>query len=562
MATLTIFSVNMPQTIDDHWTSLGHNVISTFWPHPTFLDLEEVLDGTMPDIIIQREVLHQKIILKGLSKYTCPRAYWALDPHLNAYWQAAYCNLFDAVFTTQRYLTDELQQYGAVEPTWIPAFAQPQRLTPWSKRQFDISFAGRVSTERPIRTHFIEQLTNLFSESFRHEQDLNVTEMFAMYCDTKIIPNESILGETNFRFFEAPSCGSLLITPQTHPDQDLLLTPNVECVTYADGLEFVSLLRYYLEHPLKAQRIALAGYERVRNEHTASHRAQRMFDVIENSTTNGVRTVEEEEYWLTLTYFLLWQTQQGVLPPSKLLDALLSHTNDDIMLAAAIHMLSASGGEKGFFNILEIKNSTLPDSFIRSKTALSFALLSGIRQGYTADSPKGDVDLLQDASDLFFQVCNSTPLHISDQRSLIMYWHDYFADQKRIFRSGMTFNEETNLPESALDCLFLLLHINSNDLQAIDKLNSHMREIQGQEYARSGLLSHLTLHSPLDWHLGLEKAIVDLQSFRLESGTEELFHSYCVARDAGHAEQYSRKLSTYDARGLKGQWLKKMSGDS
>jgi glycosyltransferase involved in cell wall biosynthesis len=70
----------------------------------------------------------------------------------------------------------------------------------------------------------------------RRAQDLGFAPMLEFYDRSRIVPNESIFGEVNFRLFEAASCGCAVINPATPGLQDLFI-PGEEVAAYRDGAE-------------------------------------------------------------------------------------------------------------------------------------------------------------------------------------------------------------------------------------------------------------------------------------------------------------------------------------
>ncbi len=50
-------------------------------------------------------------------------------------------------------------------------------------------------------------------------QDLSREDMFGLYRDARIIPNESICFEVNCRLFETASAGAVPLTPASRPEQ-------------------------------------------------------------------------------------------------------------------------------------------------------------------------------------------------------------------------------------------------------------------------------------------------------------------------------------------------------
>ena len=95
--------------LTDALRRLGHRVVSaeTFLaPGAVEVDLAAVLEqlpaADRPDLLLVAERLGPRRLPLNLEKIKLPRAFYALDPHLNLYWHQKYASTFDLIFTTQR----------------------------------------------------------------------------------------------------------------------------------------------------------------------------------------------------------------------------------------------------------------------------------------------------------------------------------------------------------------------------------------------------------------------------------------------------------------------------
>lgn len=78
------------------------------------------------------------------------------------------------------------------------------------------------------------------------------------------------------RVFEVPGCGGFLLTSQTD-DLEQFLVPGREVETFDNGDELIEKSLYYLSHDEERERIAAAGLERVRREHSYQRRFEDVF---------------------------------------------------------------------------------------------------------------------------------------------------------------------------------------------------------------------------------------------------------------------------------------------
>jgi spore maturation protein CgeB len=79
------------------------------------------------------------------------------------------------------------------------------------------------------------------------------------------------------RIFEVPGCGGFLLT-QPADDLDRYYVPGREIVIFDDPDGLAEKIKYYLAHPEERDRIARAGHERTRSEHTYEIRFARLLE--------------------------------------------------------------------------------------------------------------------------------------------------------------------------------------------------------------------------------------------------------------------------------------------
>ena len=83
----------------------------------------------------------------------------------------------------------------------------------------------------------------------------------------------------HLREFEAPMSGALYCTGYTD-DLGEYYEPDKEVITYRNRGELVDKIRFYLSHPIEAERIRKAGHERALKCHTCQERFDALFNEI------------------------------------------------------------------------------------------------------------------------------------------------------------------------------------------------------------------------------------------------------------------------------------------
>lgn len=97
-------------------------------------------------------------------------------------------------------------------------------------------------------------------------------------CASKIVMNAgNIYGTMNMKHFEVMATRTLMFTDYTREFQDLRFKNEEHCIIYQTIDDLVDKVRYYLDHPSQADKIAQAGYAKTLEGHTNQHRVETMF---------------------------------------------------------------------------------------------------------------------------------------------------------------------------------------------------------------------------------------------------------------------------------------------
>lgn len=269
---------------------LGHRVVQaeTFLaPGAVEVDLEAVLDqlpaADRPDLLLVVERLGSRRLPLNIEKIKLPRAFYALDPHLNLYWHQKYASAFDLIFTTQKSSMSAFQVEGR-PAHWLPWAVNlnvvHDHLLP---RTHDLAFVGRVDSRLRLKRHLIlETLKTRFSLHLRGDRSENqVThhELGRIYSQARVVINESIQGEVNLRVFEAMAAGALLLTEDVGPNLVGLFTPGEHLITFGPE-DLVEKAAYFLAHEEERRDIAWQGRELVCARHDTLARARQFLDYL------------------------------------------------------------------------------------------------------------------------------------------------------------------------------------------------------------------------------------------------------------------------------------------
>src|SRR5207249_2632651 len=151
--------------------ALGHEVIAAFEEYPALAAAGVPFDVRVlwrclpapPDLLLVADMLGPQALPFGLEDVPAPRLYYAIDVHVNFFWQRHYARLFDLVLVAQK--------------DYVPLFAAagvPARWLPWGadervfherglRRVHDLVFVGTVDpATRPKRAAVVECLRRRF----------------------------------------------------------------------------------------------------------------------------------------------------------------------------------------------------------------------------------------------------------------------------------------------------------------------------------------------------------------------------------------------------------------
>ena len=521
-----------------HLEALGHTVHNVCSKDqtlylPTLLDRENL----QPDLVFQQERLGPRLLIQGLEKAPCPTAFLAVDSHLNLFWHRSYSQLFDTL------LTPHVSLFQALPAEWrhpniirFPHFGVGRSWLPHAGRQHDMAVCARVTEHRQIRTWLFALLKE--QHGLEAVEGLSFAEMLDLYADARIVPNESIGFEVNFRLFEAASCGALVLTPQIGDDQDKAFVPGKEMLVYRDGLELLEQIAWAKANPDEAERIARAGWERVQAEHLPSHRAATLAALAGGGSRHRA-TGEEAKRLLWQSTLQLARNGGRLWPVSFLLDRAEKRAPHPDIIAGQLRLQAES---KSPIKALALCRDVLAhEQFPGSLTLNAAGSACALRLGdFTVARQFWRRHLLHSGSD-GAQQNSGDP---ASPYALCLLWADALRRVGRLAQPGFAFAPESgHVPEAAYEFLLLAQYIDSNNLEAVKKAESLCAQMPAYMAFRLGQLALLSLHDQDNWRLQLEYGLASLRACRVPEGMFELREAMGKAHKQGKSAAFDRVLA-------------------
>lgn len=513
-------------------TELGHTVRELNLP-PGLVRLGPHLGSFQPDLLIQQETLGPRTVILDLGLVSCPKVFWSIDTHLNSFWHRYYGRLFDLVCSTQQHWLPWLQGRD-LQAVWLPWSGVQRPTRSWEGRRA-LSFVGRVTPERPVRGWFLDLLAT--QDGFEAVDGLAHAAMLDRYDRTKIVPNESIFGEINFRLFEAASCGCAVVNPDI-PGLDELFAPGEEVAVYRDGAELVHWLGRLRAGDVSARLMGARARSRVLRDHLPRQRAQSLLDqALLAAPKARVGVSGDISLWLAL--YRLWEAGRLGMSAQEMEQAFFSLPADEEVLAVLLRLRAAAGRDA----FMQLAAPVLANGqYVESPLVNLAGSMGALRH----DDPA--------TARLFFlrhqRWAKLRTLPPGEGAvSICLAWAGELQRLGEAFRPGFTFNPARHLPESALECLVLASEMTPHDREIYRSMDRLLERTAGWESLRLQAMSYLGLRERDNWRLGMRLGVTNCQAFRVTQGVEELLAALETARRQGEEKRFWTMLDGMDRSG-------------
>jgi glycosyltransferase involved in cell wall biosynthesis len=156
---------------------------------------------------------------------------------------------------------------------WFPNSYPDDLMYPMDiEKTIDVGFCGNILN----RGHVIDSLNK-----YGIKKDVFVIgdDMVKSINSYKIHLNCNISDDINYRTFETLGCKTFLLTNYT-PGLEKIFEIGKELVVYENLEDLDNKVKYYLENKEERNKIAEAGYNRVKSEHTYFERSKKLIEII------------------------------------------------------------------------------------------------------------------------------------------------------------------------------------------------------------------------------------------------------------------------------------------
>jgi hypothetical protein len=461
-----------------------------------------------PDLFIQRELLGERVLCADLPALPCIRAFWSVDTHVNLFWQWQYAQLFDAFLTPHPSfvlaLPPDMRPPALRRMAW---WGDALPWTPHAARCHDISFVGRQNpATRPLRAYLGALLRELYGVAL--QDGLSHKDMLVLYAQTRLLPNESIACETNFRLLEGASAGCCVLTPDIGEDQNALFAPGPECLVYHDGLDLLELLEMCRKRPNMAERVGLAAHRRVQSCHLPGHRATALAELTGLTRSGAHGETALLHLWLTLAR--IGRDQQDVRLCDQAAEMLERLPTFPESLAMRLQLAWETGRAATTTEILRAILSRPRPLPLQDAFCLDLA-------GFGVAALQRDLEL----AGLFTQ--RRLPEAQTDRlEDMCLDWARHLAAAGLDWQPGFQVSPGRHCPGSAFEMILLARMLGAPDGVCAGLTSSLPAVQRHMGFALMGSLARLVLEHGDDWRLRADLGLAYLRCYRVREGLDEL----------------------------------------
>ncbi|MEC7987009.1 MAG: glycosyltransferase [Myxococcota bacterium] len=235
--------------------------------------LRKICPGFNPAIVVQFET-ELNYFYRGIENSKAITVWRSVDNHLFGHWQRFYGQIFDLVLVAQKDYIPDFHASGC-HAVWFPLCVDRDlHYDRNQERDLNVSFVGNMNPKlQKDRIDFFETLSKTFPVSIF--QGKSQSEIAEIYNRSKIVINECLNLDLNYRVFEAMANGAVCLTPQIDGGIADLFTEEEDFVFYKghDPKDAAQHIQRILADLGYQKRVARSGREKTLSHHTLANRA-------------------------------------------------------------------------------------------------------------------------------------------------------------------------------------------------------------------------------------------------------------------------------------------------
>ncbi len=222
---------------------------------------------------------------------------WYPDYYDDWQWIRTHAKNYDYFFTPCEYVLKKLKEIK-VTAYYIPFASEPDTEYVTKPKKYQATFVGRFTARRSqlFKKVFDADLLDIWG--YRHWQtskfnskyhgEITPSQTLEIIRNSKITLNtltgtdDTPIMSVNYRVFEATGVGGFVLTSY-HPPLEKFYKIGKEIEIFKSAEEALAKTRFYLKHDTLREKIARAGWERTKRDHTYLIRLRKLFSYIDSS---------------------------------------------------------------------------------------------------------------------------------------------------------------------------------------------------------------------------------------------------------------------------------------
>jgi spore maturation protein CgeB len=217
----------------------------------------------------------------GLESVDIPTVYYGIDTHMVRDVIFEEAKNYKHVFFAQKKAIPDFKEFCGKESHWLPCCAEPLNHKPMNfEPEYDFAFVGGIdlSEAHKHRRDAIKKLKEKYKVFVGNAYGYFMT---MQYNKAKVVFNYAVNDDVNMRVFEAMACKRPLLTNKLSVESGLneLFVDGTHLMTFTDE-DLMEKAEILIKDKGLRDKIALAGYNEVVNNHTYEKRMEEIWQTI------------------------------------------------------------------------------------------------------------------------------------------------------------------------------------------------------------------------------------------------------------------------------------------